>query len=418
MLRVLQWIPRDHKVDGSSLKISYNTISRTVSEHLLEARAKTTKRNVAAAVSAFSAAPSPNPMAASAPVPVPTVDTVTKTGPPVAVDTGAGGGAGKKVGFNFAAMARKATDNAAATTAAAPIAATPSLFSPKGRGGGAEGGGLFSPHTTNLLSTHTTDTAIVHSLRTTAAPNILGGSSLQSFKPPAEGAKLTESMSAARKAALTTEYRQKYHYTCLLNYTPMNPVVNLCCFVLGPRLAVLGRGPEAIDEGLSVRGWKWWLCIIQGKMYFYMYHGDSNPRFVSDVRGAELVVDENAPDVLVVKHADGRAWRLKFGEYFDLMRFKYALAEYQSLAAGEGSLYMPPGREREASSLKGFRNFGHRCKTDFREDEPSTAGAGPAANAGAGSGSGPAPLSPGGVVFSPLNSPEGPPSSAKKFFPK
>lgn len=157
----------------------------------------------------------------------------------------------------------------------------------------------------------------------------------------------------------------------------MNPVGSVCMTAFGPRLDLLRRKADyytrygsTIEEGKEKRGWKWWLCVSECRMYFYQYYGDMNPRYVSDVRYAQACVPEKSRDdnVVLIKHSDGRVWRLLLGSVLDANRLLFAITEASLVARGKPSQFL---RTPFGSQLLPQRSFGHTCIQE--ESEVSSA---------------------------------------------
>lgn len=194
----------------------------------------------------------------------------------------------------------------------------------------------------------------------------------------------------------------------MLSYFPFNPIGSLCIPILGPHMTTLRKATTAIggsalnnmsttsaamatDDAsvntaytmedstvatLSTTASKspkrrsarlkssavktvrstcsWWLCLAGLRIYFYLFHGDEQPRYVSNIMYCELDIRGSSVNIL---HRDGREWLIHFMSYLDCRRFCFAVQECQySLQAK--SIYMKSygGENRHV--------FGHHCLHD------------------------------------------------------
>jgi hypothetical protein len=166
-------------------------------------------------------------------------------------------------------------------------------------------------------------------------------------------------------------------FSCLFYFIPLNVVGSMCCVVYGPRLDLLRRKGDyfkkfgnVIEEGKEKRGWKWWLVLAEGKLYFYQYFGDMNPRYISDLTGAVAYQAEptrgGPSDCVVLRHLDGRLWRMGFVSSHEMHKFLHAVKESTVVLRGEPSMYLRSGFGDH--KFHGVRTYGHNCLRDHEED--------------------------------------------------
>lgn len=181
---------------------------------------------------------------------------------------------------------------------------------------------------------------------------------------------------AAQKAEqpLEVQHVDAPDLSCSLYFIPLNRLGSFCCDAVGPRLDLLRRKGDYFEtygsmvEGKERRGWKWWLCLAEGKLYFYQCRGEMNPRFISDVSNAEIRfsnTNKGGTDSIWVTllHQDGRVWRLGFNSMLEAKKFAFAIRESHLVVKGEKSKYLLSGFGNHG--FAGIRTLGHTCTHDY-----------------------------------------------------
>lgn len=144
-----------------------------------------------------------------------------------------------------------------------------------------------------------------------------------------------------------------------------NPMTTLCHMVYAPPLDILRKGSDVynlhrkiVTSNHNYRTSRYWLCLINAKLFLFQYYGDSDPRFVSDVTEASVTIvrekDMQASQLINLHHADGRVWLIEFQNKTEASHFEFIFNEVIKARTESGSRFM-----KSSDVLKHEMSFGY-----------------------------------------------------------
>lgn len=143
--------------------------------------------------------------------------------------------------------------------------------------------------------------------------------------------------------------------TCQIRIKVLNPILSPCLQVHGPPLDVLRRPGDHYfnpstkkgKERVSDRRSKWWICIVDAKLCFYQFFGDSYPRYVVLVKDASVFISKAFPNNAVIQFADKRKWQLECRSELDAKKFANAVREWKKVYENSSIIHSAADSARE-----------------------------------------------------------------------
>ena len=115
-----------------------------------------------------------------------------------------------------------------------------------------------------------------------------------------------------------------------IHYMPISSLSSMCSMVFAPPLDVLKRQADAYGRGtVDRRSSRYWLILIELKLIFFQFYGDSKARFVSDIKDVSVLAAADSRNSVKILHADKRSWLIEFETVRDAKRFEFVVVESQ-----------------------------------------------------------------------------------------
>ena len=101
------------------------------------------------------------------------------------------------------------------------------------------------------------------------------------------------------------------------------------------------------------RSSKYWICLSDLWLYFFIGYGDSICKMMVDIKDANVFADSNKHmvHVLHIHFPDTRKWALEFEDQAKAVKFVFAIAESQRAYKYKNSIFMPPPRSTQSKPL-------------------------------------------------------------------
>ena len=136
----------------------------------------------------------------------------------------------------------------------------------------------------------------------------------------------------------------------MIQYKSFRLITTLCIETAGPPLDVLRRPAQLFNATHGHKGGgnanvnnqerrtKWWVCIVEGRIIFYQYFGDTVPRYVASLSDATASPPKQQSNLTVLTLGDGRKWLFDFEERKQVNRFVFCVNETKRACDGN-SIY-------------------------------------------------------------------------------
>lgn len=138
-----------------------------------------------------------------------------------------------------------------------------------------------------------------------------------------------------------------------IHYLPISSLTSMCCMVYAPPLDVLRRPADthAVNREQQRRTSRYWLVLIELRLVFFQFYGDSKARFTSNIKEASVSVTQENKNILKLTHSDKRIWHIEFETKIIARQFEFVVQESQKSLQGKSLLIRA---DRQESKLRTF----------------------------------------------------------------
>lgn len=144
-----------------------------------------------------------------------------------------------------------------------------------------------------------------------------------------------------------------YTLTCGFQGPPMNHFLKA-----GDRVILREKEKHTALKGLTLQteiknSRRYWLCFFDLKCYVYRDLEDINPRFIINMRTADIEMSQAIPSAVCIVFSDNRTFILEFDNVSDARKFLFVYTESKELQCGTSAYSKTLPKER--------RPFGHEA---------------------------------------------------------
>ncbi len=144
---------------------------------------------------------------------------------------------------------------------------------------------------------------------------------------------------------------------CMVNCWAQNPVLTRSINILGPPMDILRKVTDVskasesekikvarkarIEFSTQSRRRRWWVILLDLKLYFYESYGDSKPKLIADIFDVtiSLIKEKDQSLRILLVHPDQHRWALDFQLEEESIKFYFSLTESRKCLE-DSSIYM------------------------------------------------------------------------------